>query len=237
MTTDTQLQVTDYEAHDTGYAEDDELYQPYRSLSKTALFSLLLAIFSLLGLLFPVFLVAAFLAFFLGLAALRHLRRYPDELTGRTAAILGTLGGVLLILAGSTLHTYIYLTEVPEGYQRISFADLQPPRTSKPPMGIPQLPVELNGERVFVKGYVHPGVSNLGEIKTFILVPDMGTCCFGGQPKLTDMIEVTITGKRGVRYARRKRKLAGTFHVSYRLRKVAGGLQGGYFALEADYVK
>ena len=41
----------------------------------------------------------------------------------------------------------------------------------------------------------------------------MGTCCFGGEPKLTDMIEVKLEGSLAIEYARRKRKLAGTFKV------------------------
>ena len=103
--------------------------------------------------------------------------------------------------------------------------------------GQPLLPTALNGKRIFVKGYVHPGVASTGQIKKFILVPDMGTCCFGGQPKLTDMIEVTIVDASGVRYSQRKRKLGGILHVTDRVHQVAGGLTGGFFELRADYVK
>ena len=209
MITDTQLQNEEDDAVDNGYHVDEELYEPYRSLSKMALFSLLSAVVALLGLLFPALLLAAVLALVLGVAALQNLRRYPDELTGKTVAILGVLCGGLLSAGGSVLHAYIYVTEVPEGYTRISFADLQPQQDGNTPFGMPDLPVELDNKRVFVKGYVHPGVSNLGEIRKFILVPDMGTCCFGGQPKLSDMIEVTITAERGIRYARRKKEAGG----------------------------
>ncbi len=124
----------------------------------------------------------------------------------------------------------------PAGYERITFQQLQPESDAEHP-STESLPHELDGKRVFVKGYVHPGVSDMGEIKKFILVPDMGTCCFGGQPKLTDMIEVTITGPRGLRYAQIKRKLGGVFHVHSRIKQVAGGLQGGFYELEADYVR
>ena len=233
MTTELQLQNEEYEDLDTSYQSDDELYQPYRSVSKMAVISLLLTVFALTGLLFPALLSAAFVAVLLGFLGLRNLRRYPDELTGKTAATLGIVGGALLLIGGSAMHTYIYMTEVPEGYQRISFGDLQP----RDEGSMPTLPFELDGKRVFVKGYVHPGVSDMGEIRNFILVPDMGTCCFGGQPKLSDMIEVTIVGEHGLRYAQRKRKLAGTFHVTNRLKKVVGGLDGGFYELEADYAR
>jgi hypothetical protein len=46
-----------------------------------------------------------------------------------------------------------------------------------------------------------------------------------------------VVGKHGLRYSQLKRKLAGTFHVSYRVKQVAGGLTGGYYELDADYVK
>jgi hypothetical protein len=234
MTTETQLEDIEREILDSAYDSDEAAYEQYRSVSKAAVFSLVLAVFALTGLVFPLLLTAALLAVILGLLALRNLRRYPDELTGKTSAVLGVVAGILLLIGGSTMHTYIYMTEVPAGYERISFSDLD---WETGPMGLPKLPVNLDGKRVFVKGYVHPSVSDMGEIKRFVLVPDMGTCCFGGQPALSDMIEVKITGKHGLRYAPRKRKLAGTFHVSYRLRKVVGGLEGGYYALDADYVK
>jgi hypothetical protein len=235
MTTETEIPDTQYDEWDPALGED-ELYQPYRSVSKAAVFALVTAVLALLGLLLPALLLFAVLAAVLGLVALRNLRRYPDELTGRTAAVLGLIGGVVLFVSGTAMHTYIYMTEVPEGYQRISFSELQ---TDEDPMimGAAALPSELDGKRIFIKGYVHPGVSDLGEIRRFILVPDMGTCCFGGQPALTDMVEVRIVGERGVRYSQRKRKFAGTFRVSPRLKQVAGGLTGGYYELDADYVK
>ena len=78
----------------------------------------------------------------------------------------------------------------------------------------------------------------MGKVRRFVLVPDMGTCCFGGQPAYTDMIEVRIVGDAdAVRYSTRKRRLAGTFRIRTQLRPVAGDLMGGYYELEADYVK
>ena len=107
-----------------------------------------------------------------------------------------------------------------------------------PGTNLPRLPEELDGKRIFIKGYVHPSVASMGRIKKFILVPDMGTCCFGGQPKrLTDMIEVTLIHSKGIRYSTRKRKLGGIFHIHYNLHQVTGGLQGGFYELTADYVK
>ncbi len=202
MTTEIELQNDEYEDLEQTDDFEDELFAPYKSISKAAVVSLLFALFSLTGLLFPVLLSATAFGILFGILALRSLRRYPDELTGRSAAYLGLFGSVLLLGGGSIMHTYIYMTEVPDGYQRISYAELQPGE-GLTEYGGPVLPTYLDSKRVFVKGYIHPGVSDMGEIRKFVLVPDMGTCCFGGQPAMSDMIEVTIVGQRGVRYAPR----------------------------------
>jgi hypothetical protein len=68
-------------------------------------------------------------------------------------------------------------------------------------------------------------------------VPDMGTCCFGGQPKPTDMIEVYVPeGKPRVAYAPRRIKLAGTFMLADRPTQSLG-LKGVWYHLRADLVK
>jgi hypothetical protein len=233
MSTDTDERVDIDDEYREDLDADDEAYDAYRSLSKTAVGSLVAMLVGLTGLMFPALLGFSALGIVLGVFAWRSLRKYPDELTGKLAATLGLVGSIAVLVGGSIMHSYVYMTEVPEGYTRISFAELQPRTTS----GEAQLPAELNGKRIFVKGYVHPGVASTGEIKKFILVPDMGTCCFGGQPKLTDMIEVTIRKGSGVHYSQFKRRLGGVFHVTSRVKQVTGGLQGGLYELEADYVK
>jgi len=194
-----------------------------------------LLVLGLSGLVFPMTLSLAALGIVFAVLGLRNVRRYPDEVSGQSVATLGLVACTCLLIGGSAMHTYTYLTEVPDGHTRISFEDLE--GETDPKTGELVLPKSLDGQRVFVKGYIHPGVSSAGEVKKFILVPDMGTCCFGGQPKMTDMIEVSIVDAPGVRYSQRKRKLGGVLHVSERIRKVAGDLTGGLYELRADYVK
>jgi hypothetical protein len=65
----------------------------------------------------------------------------------------------------------------------------------------------------------------------------MGTCCFGGQPKPTDMIEVYIPdGKTRVAYSPRRLKLAGTFMLTNQPTQSLG-LSGVWYHLQADQVK
>ena len=97
------------------------------------------------------------------------------------------------------------------------------------------LAMELNGQQVFVKGYVYPDGQRYN-IKRFVLVADLGTCCFGGQPKLTHMIEVTLRDPHRVEYSYHKLGLGGVLHVDTRLKPLTG-LGGVYFQLDADYVR
>ena len=178
--------------------------------------------------------VSAAVGLFSGLAALRSIRRYPDELSGMMPAALGiTLCGVEFAV-GVALHSISYATEVPDGYYRISFADLQP-SPGRADLPIPPDAAQLNGKRVFVKGYLYPD-GQQDNIKRFVLVPDMGTCCFGGQPKLTDMIEVTLRDPLRTEFARKKRKLGGILKVDMALKPVSG-LGGVYYQLTADYLQ
>jgi hypothetical protein len=131
-------------------------------------------------------------------------------------------------------HSVVYATEVPEGYTRINFEVLQPDER-KPNQRISDRAKTLNGDRVFVKGYVYPDGQQRG-IKRFVLVRDLGTCCFGGQPKLTHMIEVTLKDPIRIEYTMRKRRLGGILQVNEKLKPVQG-LGGVYFQLAADYLR
>ncbi|MCO6456092.1 MAG: DUF3299 domain-containing protein [Pirellulaceae bacterium] len=216
-------------------APEAEGFVPYRALCRTAVISLIFGLLSVAALLAPVMGVLPLFGLFFGGLAWWNIRRYPDELAGRGLAAAGIALSLLLLVSAIALHTYVYVTEVPEGYQRIAFRQLQPERGSPSP--IPDAAFDLNGQQVFVKGYVHPGVASQGYIREFILVPDMGTCCFGGQPKLTDMMTVTLKDPLRITYSQRLRKLGGVLRVSNEVKPVAGGLNGGIYELEADYLR
>ncbi len=169
----------------------------------------------------------------MGLIGLNNIRKYPSELTGRMAARIGTLFGVTLFLGGIGCHMVIYATEVPEGFERLPFEVL------KAGAGMPDFPPpeaqEMDGKRVFIKGYIYPGQKRF-KLKQFVLVPDLGTCCFGGSPKQTHMIEVILEGDARVDYSMTKRRLAGVLKVNPTLQPVQGR-PGVYYQLLAEYAK
>ncbi len=69
-----------------------------------------------------------------------------------------------------------------------------------------------------------------------MLVPDLGTCCFGGQPPLTHMIEVSLSGDQYATRSLRQQKLAGTLKVNKDLKPIEG-LTGVFYQLKADILK
>jgi len=216
-------------------------YVAYRALSKSAVLSLLFGFLAVAGLLaIPLMVLGLCGVLFAGLA-LRSLRCFPNELTGLRTAQIGLGLNLVMLISAAGLHTWVYLTEVPEGYQRISFYDLRPPRRSM--KLVSPAASSLNGKKVFIKGYMHPGVKAQGSIRQFVLVPDMKTCCFGGQPDLFDMMEVTLTTTSSLKYRMSVLKLAGEFLVnedvvkSNQQKKVAGQLLGGLFELRVDQVR
>jgi hypothetical protein len=211
-----------------------EEYLTYRAMSSVAVVSFAFGILSVVSLLNTALGIVPFMGMVLGIRAIRSIRRRPDELTGTAFARAG-LGLSLVFLLGSWgVAGFEYATEVPEGYERISYSQLQP-GSDQSPDGIPQSALDLNGKQVFIKGYVYPFslTSTEEPLKTFVLVRDNGTCCFGGTtPKLTDMIQVTLTDPLRLTYTPYVHKLAGTFRVDP---TAVNGLGAVLYQLEADH--
>lgn len=206
----------------------------YQSVSRSAIASLLLGIFGLASFLFVPVLLLPIVGLIFSIIAFRGFQKFPHELLGRPLASAGGIVCFATLLFAPAYHTYIYMTEVPEGYQRVDFGVL----TSG--LNEPDTPTaaarDLNGEQIFIKGYIHPSSMDTVLSKKFVIVPDLGTCCFGGQPPLTHMIEVNLTGDQYARKSYRKQRLAGELRVNGILKKVEG-LNGVYYQLRADILK
>jgi len=237
---DTQPGAADTEEKPDAYFEEQPVddFQLYRAVSKPAVISCLLAVLSFTALWAPQLLFVPVIGLVLGIIGVISIRRYPTELTGLKAAYAGIIASLVIIVGSISIHTVIYYTEVPEGYDRISFGVLNAPRGSDENAPPPPEAYELNGKKVFIKGYLHPGVSGQGNVRQFVLVGDLGTCCFGGQPELTHMIDVTIEKeKEPVTYNTSRRKLTGTLYVSRTPLRSPGVDKGGFYRLVADSVR
>ena len=172
-----------------------------------------------------------------GLIALKNFRRYEGELTGKPLAVIGVAISAVCFVGSAGLHSYVYATELPDGYQRMYFSDLKP-KSVDGNMPFSGRSTELHGKKVFVKGYVRPS-DRRTNLKQFILVGDFNSCCFGGNPDITDIVAVNITTDDTVDYSWSLRRIGGTFVLHDRQRAVKGekDIPSVYYEIQADHVK
>lgn len=232
-----QVLTGDMQAPNTRFLEPSQDSIPdqefYRIRCKSAVLAVLFGIFSLLGFVFMVFMLLAPLGIIFGWNAIRTIQRYPEEYFGKGMAQVGLLMGAISLFGGSGYHTFIYMTEVREGYERISFyGDL------KNKDDAPTLRAQaLDGKKVFLKGYVRPGLRRTG-LTEFLMVGDFGDCCFGGSPNLTEVVYVKMPENRTAQYDFMLRRIHGTFRLNTRLQsgdRIANDVKGYIYEIEADF--
>lgn len=220
------------EASDTSLSSD-AASDVYQSVSKAAIAALILSVLGLLAFWLLPLAILSVLGLIFAIAGLSAIKRFPAEFLGKTPALAGAALSVVTLLGAPAYHTVIYLTEVPDGYERLDFGRLKGTQSQDlPPADI----LKFNGQKVFIKGYIHPTSMDKMRAKKFVLVPDLGTCCFGTQPPLTHMIEVSLTGDQYARKSFRKQRLAGTLRINPSLKPVSG-LDGVFYTLKADILK
>jgi hypothetical protein len=215
-------------------AAEEVVEFPYRAMSSSAIASIIFAVVGLLaGLFFWPMLILCVVGALIGLVGYRKITRFPEEFDGKSIAVAGIALNLLIVAAGVSMHTYVYLTEVPEGYTRVQFYELQQSGEMDQPTA---KAFEIDGQPVFLKGYIHPS-SGSGLLKRFILVPDLGTCCFGGQPKSSDMIEVTLVGGDTTKAGLTKKKLAGTFVLNRVPQQVTDFDNALFYRMQVDVIR
>lgn len=202
--------------------------------SRLAVLGLSIALISLAGLIDVRIAVIAPLATVFGVAGIVAIRRHPLELKGMKLAILATVAGPLLFVGSLVFHQVKLQMEVPEGYTLITWRELAPDERT-PNFPISQKSKEFQGKNVYLRGYVYPSTKK-NNLKKFILVRDSGTCCFGGQPKLTDMIVVDFVNEDRINYSVWPRGIGGKFIVQAPERDFSGLKLGAYY-LKADHLK
>jgi hypothetical protein len=212
----------------------DSGLEVYQSVSQAAVASLVLAVFGFTAFIFVPLLALPIAGLVFALLAFSAFRKFPGEYLGRPMAYVGAALCGVTLLAAPAWHIYVYLTEVPEGYARVDFGSFlsDPGRPDVPT----QAAIDLNGEQIFIKGYIHPTSMDSLYAKRFVIVPDLGTCCFGNQPPLTHMMEVSLVGDQYATKSYRRQRLAGTLRVNQNLKPIEG-LTGVFYQLKADVLK
>jgi hypothetical protein len=150
----------------------------------------------------PILAIVPLCGIYLAFRATGRIKADPTHLTGLGPARIGLALSVICLFGGLGTHAYIYKTEVPPGFDRITFDTLSPDPNVVGQAFPPKIG-DLNGKKVFIKGYMKPGPTNNG-ITNFLLVRDRGECCFGKtKPITTDRIHVRLdeTNTQGIDYS------------------------------------
>jgi hypothetical protein len=219
----------------------------YRALHTGALISLVLGIVSVFVVIcaatsFEWCLIAApipAVGMFIGLRSLAKIRRHPDQYTGQGMAKAGLSLSLVFLVGGIAYGGYVYATEVPDGYTRITFSTMKPDELQeRGGQLVPSDLASLEGKHVFIKGYIRPdSITVQRRIGRFLLVRDNNQCCFGDLSKIKyyDQIDVDMTGDHSVDYSQGVLRIGGILHIEPR--NIMPGAPSTVFSLKADYAK
>lgn len=183
----------------------------YRAVSGWAIGSLVLAVLSPLAFADWWLAVVPLTGIVVGIIGWRQIVSRPAALVGTPLAIGGMVVSLGMLIAGLTTLTQIYIAELPEGFLRINYQMLQP-LDGDPATQVPPSAYDADGKDVLLKGYMYPGTEQEGIVQ-FLLVRDQGDCCFGGNPKITDRVLVTLRDAEGIDFTPRLVKIAGHFAI------------------------
>jgi hypothetical protein len=235
--------LTDYSPTVSGEAEQFE----YRAFSTSAIASAIFGALSLLMilagrdsldsalLLSPI----PLLGLLLGFRALSAIRATPDQLSGRNLAIAGIVLSLVGLIGGLSLAGIVHATEVPEGATRTSFYELRPDEKEElAGIPIPKEIQQLDGKRVFIKGYMRPDSTPVRRnVRKFLLVRDNNQCCFGDMSsvKYYDQVLVNFADNITTDYSSGLFRIAGTLRMQPRNLLSPSPLP--VYFIEADYVQ
>ncbi|MEN0110332.1 MAG: hypothetical protein AAF805_06375 [Planctomycetota bacterium] len=173
-------------------------------------------------------------------AAWRKIKAGPDQFTGAPLAQVGAVAAAFFLVLGVGYGSYVYATEVPEGYDRISFVAMKPTEQDRVDgRAVPEAIAACIREEtpVFLKGYIRPDSTPFTQnISRFLLVRDSQECCFGDLSKVNyfDQVQVTLAPGKTTDFHR------GVFRLAGKLKYGPGDPQLGTpltYYLDADYVQ
>ncbi len=199
-----------------------ESYEPepmelqYRPVPVSAVVGCVLGVLSAIAFFGITGCVVAVLGILVSGYALFRILASRGDLGGRTTATVGFGLSAMFLGSGIAYQTYLYKTELPPGFQRVSFThDISQKGlvNFEGQMAVHPDVAALMGKKLFLKGFMYPTGQESG-LTSFVLVKDSGTCCFGGQPKLVDMIGVQMETGKSVEYYRGKVSVAGELELN-----------------------
>lgn len=178
--------------------------------------------------------VAVFGILISGMSLLKIVRA-RGELGGRRLATIGLACSVLFLGGGMAYQRHLYMNEVPAGYARKSFTrDISRTAfyTINGQMEVHPDVKKLVGQKIFLKGFMYP-TGQMEGLDSFLFCRDSGTCCFGGEPPVQDMIGVVMEAGKTVEFYPGRVSVAGEFALNPEYR---GGKLDPVFLLKGEIV-
>ncbi len=225
------------------YYDDEEYEGPvsYRTVNPFAVTSLALGVLSFLTMFSWFLFFIPIIAIVCGWIALGQMTRRPGQYTGNKLAIVGILSAVALWTCGAAYVVFVAGAEVPIGYTRVTFTQMQPNPDNKGEV-VPQDILDLQFDetamekkRIFIKGYLYPGRQTIG-LRQFMLVPSQSHCKFcSSLLKSTQMISVKLEGDLQINYRTQLVHVGGKLSVDKA--EAAKPLGGSPYLINADYVR
>lgn len=188
----------------------------YRPVPVIAVVGLILAVVSATAVFVWLVLPLCLLAFVISTVGLIMIRRSQGAYGGQGVALSGMFLSFVFLAGGISFQAYEYTTEVPEGYQRISFVKDISEKGIQVVDNVPAPPpevAELEGKKVFVKGYIYQTKETQG-LHSFLFVKDNQSCCFGASPQIWDRLGVVMNDGKTINYHPGKVAIAGTFRIN-----------------------
>ncbi len=111
--------------------------------------------------------------------------------------------------------------------------------TADIPKQMPEWLNKLNGQRVRLRGYMHPGSALQTEgIKRFVLCRDTSACCFGPNPTIYYLIETTMKSGTSASYIENKAfDVEGIFRIEPIVLEGTTEIDRFYFLDDAQIIK
>ncbi len=99
--------------------------------------------------------------------------------------------------------------------------------------GMPEKLKRLDGKRVLMTGFMLP-IDHVENIKEFLLVQSLWSCCYGEPPDINGTVRVIMKGKNRTDYKFDPLELVGTFRIEV---TIEDGFCVGIFQLEVERVE
>ncbi len=219
----------DYEKYEK-YGPDTPVL--YRAINPFSVGSVVIGLLSPVAYFHWGFLFIPLLGIALGVAGLVNLSRVEGAKLGVWLSLAGI--GLCLVLGFAVygFSVYVYYHMTPPGYLAIGYETLE---SNDPNNPWPEAAYALEGERVFMRGYMYP-TRQSSALKSFVMSRDNGVCQYClPNPKKTDQVFVELAEGLEASYTTRLIAVGGKF--SMKLEDPDEKYGGVVYHIEADYLR